>query len=204
MNTSRIVLLASCQTVLRIGLREKLLYPMPSTTLQILHADHFGPLQDTAEKHKHILVIVDAYTRFAWLTATKSTSSKEVIENIDKLVNTFGTPTELVTDRGTAFTSREFAEYVNKIKIKHRKVAVAAPWANGIVERVNRFIKSSLTKLLKASDDWNQHLGKLQYIINNTYHSGIKTTPAKLLLGFDQRSHTDQSFAQFTQKSIRT
>jgi len=167
--------------------------------MQILHADHFGPLQDTPENFKHILVIVDAFTRFTWLFATKSTSSKEVISHMEKMFNTFGKPIELITDRGTAYTSHEFADFVNSNCLKHRKVAVAAPWANGIVERVNRFIKTSLTKLLHTSSDWNQHLGTLQYIINNTYHSSVKTSPAKLLLGFDQRSHTDSAFAQFTQ-----
>jgi len=166
--------------------------------LQILHADHFGPLQDTSENHKHVLVIVDAFTRFTWLFATKSTGTNEVIFHMDKICNTFGKPVELVTDRGTAFTLKQFAEYMNKNNIKHRKVAVAAPWANGMVERVNRFLRTSFTKLLNTSSDWNQHLGTLQYIINNTYHSSIKSSPAKLLFGFDQRSHTDSSFADFT------
>jgi len=35
-------------------------------------------------------------------------------------------------------------------------------------------------------------------VINNTYHSSIKSSPAKLLFGFDQRSRTDSSFADFT------
>lgn len=51
--------------------RETVLYPLPSSPLQILHADHLRPLQDTPENFKHILVIVDAFTRFTWLFATK-------------------------------------------------------------------------------------------------------------------------------------
>jgi len=31
--------------------RETALYPLSSSPLQILHADHFGPLQDTSENH---------------------------------------------------------------------------------------------------------------------------------------------------------
>lgn len=77
------------------------------------------------------------------------------------------TDRRLVTDRGTAFTSHEFTDFINKNNNKHRKVAVAAPWINGMGARVNRFIKSSPTKLLKETNNWNQHLGKLQYVINN-------------------------------------
>jgi len=39
----------------------------------------------------------------------------------------------------------------------------------------------------------------LQYIINNTYHSSVKSTPAKLMFGFDQRCHSDALFARFTE-----
>jgi len=38
-----------------------------------------------------------------------------------------------------------------------------------------------------------------QYIINNTYHSSVKSTPAKLMLGLDQRCHNDMLFARFTE-----
>lgn len=58
----------------------------------------------------------------------------------------FSKPLQIISDRGTAFTSQEFADFVKYSNIKHRQVVVAAPWANGIVERVNRFLKSSLTK----------------------------------------------------------
>jgi len=144
-------------------------------------------------------VCVDALSRFTWLFPTKSTSTKEVIDCLDLIKNTFGKPIEIVSDRGTAFTSKEFANYTLQNRIKHRKVAVAAPWANGIVEHVNRFIKSSFTKLLNIQTDWKNQLGNLQYIINNTYHSVVKASPAKVLLGIDQRNHEDNFIVRFTQ-----
>lgn len=112
---------------------------------------------------------------------------------IEKLTDIFGTPKEIVTDRGTAFTSNEFTEFCKENKIRHRRVAVAAPWANGVVERVNRFLKSSLTKLVDSPTDWKSRLGKVQYIINNTHHSVIKSNPAKLMLGYEQRKHRFRS-----------
>lgn len=74
---------------------------------------------------------------------------------------------------------------------------MGAPWANGTVERVNRFIKSSMTKMIDTSDAWKGKLGLLQYMINNTYHSVTKSTPSKLMFGFEQRSHADFPFARF-------
>jgi len=176
------------------------LYPLPAVPLEILHADHFGPLQETEDNYKHILVVIDSFSRFTWLFPVKTTSSKEVINNLQNLFSTFGKPKEFVSDRGTAFTSHEFADFMIKFKISHRKVAVAAPWSNGMAERVNRFIKSSLTKLLNDPVDWKQQIGIMMYIINNTYHSVIKSTPAKIIFGFDQRNHSDQDLADLTKK----
>lgn len=39
-------------------------------------------------------------------------------------------------------------------------------------------------------------------MINNTYHSSISCIPSKLLLGYEQRTHTDSQFAQFVQSLI--
>lgn len=36
-------------------------------SLQCLHIDHFGPLPETEGGFRHILIIVDAFTRFAWM-----------------------------------------------------------------------------------------------------------------------------------------
>ncbi|RLU18847.1 hypothetical protein DMN91_009205 [Ooceraea biroi] len=181
---------------------ETQLYPLPKEPLKILHIDHFGPLQGSADNYKHILVIIDAFTRFTWLSPTKSTGTTEVICCLDKLFNTFGRPKEIVSDRGTAFTSKEFKDFVLKFLVKHRLIAVASLWANGIAERINRYLKSALTKLIDTPDGWKDRLGEMQYIVNNTYHSSIKSSPAKLLLGFEQRNHEDHSFAQFTRMLV--
>ena len=179
---------------------ETSLFPSPKAAMEALYVDHFGPLQETSEKYRYILVIVDAYTRFTWLFPVRGTGSTEAIEKLQTILDIFGKPSELVSDRGTAFTSKEFDSFMGKHRIKHRKVAVAAPWANGLVERVNRFLKSTLTKLLDTPNDWKEHLGTAQYIINNTYHSVVKSSPSQLMLGYDQRSHTDFPLAQFTRE----
>jgi len=178
--------------------KELALYSSPTVPMNTIHVDHFGPLQETTHRYKHILVIVDAFTRFTWLRAVRSTTSRETIEHLRNIFSEYGNPTIIVTDRGTAFTSKEFAEFVTESLIKHRLVAMAAPWANGIVERINRFLKSLVTKLSNSLTDWKIKLGETQYIINNTYHSVIKSTPSKLLLGFDLKNHIDYQFAQFT------
>lgn len=173
----------------------------PSSPFQILHTDHYGPMVTSINGFKHVLVVIDACTRFTWLFPVKSTSSKETIKYMTLLFQIFGSPQQLVSDRGTSFTSLEFSKFLESNNISHRLVAVAAPWANGLVERINRFLKSSLKKIVSDQQLWDTHLSTVQYVINNSFHSSLKSSPAKLLLGFDQRCHADNKLVDFLNKT---
>jgi len=86
--------------------------PCVTLPFQLVHTNHFGPLIESCEGFKHILILIDAFSRFTWFFPVKTTSTKEVIKHFTFLFNIFGNPTEIVSDRGTAFTSAEFAEFL--------------------------------------------------------------------------------------------
>lgn len=102
-----------------------------------------------------------------------------------------------MSDRGTAFTSEEFRTYLENLKITHVKIAVGAPWANGQVERVNRFLRSTLAKESNSISDWYNKLNKVQFVINDTWHKSIKTSPSKLMLGYEMREVDDESLRDY-------
>lgn len=66
-----------------------------------------------------------------------------------------------------------------------------------MVERVNRFLKFILKKVIEDTANWGAFLSKAQYVINNTYLAAIRNTPAKLLLGYDCRNHEDKALTDF-------
>jgi transposase InsO family protein len=80
-----------------------------STPLETLHIDHFGPLEKTPDGFRFVLVVVDAFTKYSWLFAAKSTGAQEVVDNMKYLFGMFGAPKRVVSDRGTVFTSQVFA-----------------------------------------------------------------------------------------------
>lgn len=184
-----VCLMANASTNAREG--EMQLTDSPSEPFTVLHTDHFGPITESIQGPKHILLMVDAFTRFTWLFAVNTVATEEVIPHFVQLFQIFGNPKLIISDRGTAFTSRVFAEFLENRNIRHRKIAVGAAWANGIVERVNRFLKSSLKKIIESPQTWPNSLEKVQYVINNTYHSSISASPSKLLLGYDSRNNLD-------------
>lgn len=64
--------------------------------------------------------MIDAFTRYTNLFPVKSTNSKETIKNLSYVFSDRDNPLILISDRGTAFTSSDFGQFVTSRKIKHR------------------------------------------------------------------------------------
>lgn len=99
--------------------------------LNTLHIDHLGPLPSTRKKYKYIFVIVDAFTKFVWLYATKTTNATEAINRFKKQSFIFGNPRRIISDHGAAFTSKEFTDFCATENINHVLTITGVPRANG-------------------------------------------------------------------------
>lgn len=178
----------------KAGKQEGHLHPLlkGDIPLHTYHVDHLGPLESTSKKYNHILVVIDGLTKFIWLYPTKSTTSQEVIQKLELQRQVFGIPAFIISDRGTAFPSREFSDYCDEKGIKHALITTGLPRANGQVERLNRTIIPILTKLsLKDPTKWYCFVSQLQNILNSTYQRSIGMTPFELLTGVKMRCEED-------------
>jgi transposase InsO family protein len=86
-----------------------------------------------------------------------------------------------------------------KSNVQHIKNAVSSPQANGQVERINRTLKSMLSKLSDPLDhsDWSKKLEEVEFTMNNSTHSSTKTTPSILLFGTLQRGKIVDEFSEY-------
>lgn len=188
------------------GKQEGYLHPIPKpdVPLHTYHADHLGPLDTTCKSYKYILAIVDSFTKFAWLYPTKSTTTREVISKLELQRQVFGNPVQIITDRGTAFTSQEFSDYCKTAEIKHVKVTTGLPRANGQVERLNRTIIAVLSKLsIEDPTKWYKYVDELQRILNSAFHRSIATTPFELLFGVKMRNEKDLKLRQIIEQEFQ-
>lgn len=160
--------------------------------LDTYHLDHLGPLPSTKKNYKYILVVIDAFSKFVWLYATKTANTSEVLDKLRKQAFIFGNPRRLISDRGTAFTSNDFSEYCINENIEHVLITTGVPRANGQVERVNRTLIPLLTKLADPKrDEWYKYLELAQQYINTTIHRSIGMDPFRLLFGTRARLQSD-------------
>lgn len=170
------------------GRTEGLLHSLPKGDLPFItiHVDHFGPVDRSHATKRHVLVVIDAFTKYVRLYAVKSTTSRETIKCLRDYFQIYSRPVTLISDRGTSFTSKEFEEFMNEMNITHVKVATGSPQANGQVERVNRFLGPALGKLYDGKN-WHKSLGEIEFAINNTLNRSTGETPSQLLFGVRQR-----------------
>lgn len=181
-------------TASKTGKQEGLLNPIDKgdRPLKTYHLDHVGPMETTKKQYNHILVVVDAFSKFAWLYPTKSTGSGEVIDRLQKQAAIFGNPARIITDRGSAFTSHEFGDYCTKEGIQHLLIATGVPRGNGQVERIHRIVIPMLTKLsIENPQNWYRHVDKVQRTINNTPSRSTGSTPFEIMTGLKMRTKDD-------------
>ena len=122
-----------------------------SVPFYCLHIDHYGPLERTRNRYKYIFEIIDAYTKFVKFYPTISTNSEEAIRHLKTYFGSYSKPRKLVSDRGSAFTSNKFKDFVVENGIQHILIATATPHANGQIEIINRSLTPMLAKISQTT-----------------------------------------------------
>lgn len=136
-----------------------------------LHIDHVGPFCKSRKGNSYLFVTVDSFTKFVWAQPCKSTKSLEVISTLEGIFSLFGYPKRIISDRGSAFTSKTFTDYCTSKQIRHVKNAVASPRSNGQVERFNRTLIEAINKSTTEEQNWDTCLPQVVWGINNTVNS---------------------------------
>lgn len=163
------------------------LHPIPkgNVPFHTLHMDHLGPFIRSKSGNSYILGVIDGFSKFIFVKAIKNLKSKTTIKILTEIFSVIGSPKVIISDRGTSFTSTTFKNYVKSIGARHILNAVATPRANGQIERYNRTILESLASCNHGLDerDWDTHINKVQWSLNNTRNKSTGTTPSEVVFG---------------------
>ena len=169
--------------------------PFTSATykaMQRLQVDAIGPLPETEEGYKYILVVIDTFTRWTMLYPTRTTSGEEAAKAMIQHIGIFGAPSELVSDGGTQLrnaTIRDMLSILTSIHgvgvIQHINVPYSSE-ENGIVERANKEVMRHLRALVfeqRRGNDWAIILPFAQRICNAEVCESNGYRPSDLIFG---------------------
>lgn len=165
-------------------------WPYPPHPFHRVHCDFLGPINGNT-----FLVIVDAYTKWAEVYNMKNAStSAATIGKLCDFMSRFGIPYTLVSDNGTAFTSREFETFCALNGISHVTSPPYNPASNGQAESYVKIIKKGIkASLLSVKGVQNSYNNLLKYLFDyrNSVHTTTGVSPAELVYGRKLRSRLD-------------
>jgi len=181
-----------CQVRKKSTAKPTPLQPLPTVDQpnQRIHIDLFGPLKTLSQGNKMVLVMTDAFTKYAEAIAIPNKEAGTVaMEIFIHWICRFGSPIQIHSDNGTEFVDKLNKELFKLLEIKHTTTTPGHPQCNAQAEVFNKTLAKYLASFVDESTlDWEQYLPALQFSYNTSYHSTILTAPFELLYGMKPRT----------------
>jgi hypothetical protein len=147
--------------------------------------DIVGPLPKTTESNQYIVTAMDYLTKWPEARAIPDATAKSVANFLyEDIICRHGCPQELVSDNGSAFISQVVEAILERHQVKHRLISPYHPQSNGLVERFNRTLCSSLAKYVQVmEEDWDKFLPSVLFAYRTMRHNTTKFEPFSLVYG---------------------
>lgn len=151
---------------------------LPSGPWEVLGSDLFD---FDGEK---FLLLCDYYSKFFMIRKLSNESSSSVIRHLKLIFSEQGIPSELCSDNGPCYNSREFKHFAATYGFKHTTSSPHYPQSNGFAERMVGTVKRTMRKCQAAGEDY-----ELAFLfLRTTPIAGNLPSPAELLYGRPIRS----------------
>ena len=174
-------------------------YNAPSTPWQRAHIDAAGPFKASKSGNTHIIVIKDALTRYVETIAISALNAETVVSAfLQYIVYRHGCVAQIVSDGGTEFVNKLWAQMAQLLRIKHSVVSPYNPRANGLAENHMRTMKDALGIYCDESQkDWDEHLHGISMSYNTTVNSQTSFTPYFMMYGREARMPSEEWLTKF-------
>ena len=176
----------TCQKTARGSLRKAKLVPLPVIEVHFtrIAMDMVGPLPRTEEGHRCILTIVDYGSRFPDAIPLKTTTRQDVAEALLEYFSQVGLPEEILTDRGSNFTSDLMEKLFQMLGICGVRTSAYHPQTDGMVERYNAMLKAGLKKYVdKFPNEWNKAIPYVLFACRSVIHQSTGFSPFEIIFG---------------------
>jgi hypothetical protein len=142
----------------------------------------------TESGNKHIITAIDYATRWPVAKAVPKMDTETVLSFLYELVMNYGTPLEIITDRGKSLLAEAVDEYEKRNLIKHHASTPYHPQTNGMVERMHSMLGHAITCLVDGIPKrWDEFLAQTLFSMRVRTHSTTGYSPFYLLYGIDPR-----------------
>jgi transposase InsO family protein len=148
--------------------------------------DFMVGLPRTQAGYDSIWVIVDQLTKVAHFILVKTTYSGAKLAELymSQIVCLHGVPKNIVSDRGSQFTSMFWEKLHELMDTKLNFRSAYHPQTDEQIERSNQILEDMLRVcVLKYGKSWDRSLPYAEFSYNNSYQASIEMAPFEALYG---------------------
>ena len=158
--------------------------PIIHTPFSRVAVDLVGPLPLSNKGNRFILVLVDCATRYPEAVALKNIETTTVAEELVNIFCRVGIPNEILSDRGTQFTSDLMNEVARLLSLRQLFTTPYHAMCNGLVERFNGTLKKMLSRMsAEKPKDWDRYISPLLFAYREVPQASLGFSPFEMLYG---------------------
>lgn len=158
-------------------------FPSSSGKFQDIHVDIVGPLPIN-QGNSYLLTIVDRFSRWPAAIPMRGISARDCAQALlEGWIQYYGTPLQIVTDRGRQFVSGLWEELCLILGTVHHITTSYHPQANGMVERFHRQLKASLMAHCEKNENWKPDLPSVLLAIRTAVKEDLGFSSSQLVFG---------------------
>ena len=159
--------------------------PLVDQPFEKVAVDIVGPVIPCSDRgYRFILVMVDYATRYPEATALKDIRAETIAEALWEMWTRLGIPGEVLSDRGSQFTSEVMQEVYRLLAVKGNLTTPYHAMCNGLVERFNQTLKSMIKKLCSEKPKtWDRYIPALLFAYREVPQASTGFSPFQLLYG---------------------
>ncbi|KAG0756043.1 hypothetical protein G6F18_011447 [Rhizopus arrhizus] len=142
-------------------------------------------LPESTRGNRYLLVFMDYLTKWV-VAAAIPTYDTNTVANVllYSIVLVYGTPRKWITDNGKNFISEAMKTVCSRLGIKKVETSVEHPQSDGLVERMNRTVKTALATYVETMpDQWDNYLPFVTFAINTSKQASTGVSPFEAMFG---------------------
>lgn len=158
-----------------------------------------GPFPETRRGNKHILVIIDLFTKWGEARTIRNAKSSTIArEFMSGWIATFGVPIRLRTGGGSHFKGSALNRLCEELNIERSFALHFDQQDKDQVKRASAIVRASLRKTVEKYVSWDLAIPACLLAYRTSVNPSTGRTPAKMMMGRELRlpeNFTEEDFA---------
>lgn len=158
--------------------------PIIDTPFERVAIDLVGPLPTTSESgNRYVLTMVDFATKYPDAVALPSCDSNMVVEGLLEIFSHVALPRQILSERGTSFTSGLMKELTRLLDIRQVLPTPYHPICNGLVERYNATLRQMCKMCQEKPRSWDRYIAPLLFAYREVPQVSLGFSPFEMIYG---------------------